>query len=220
MARGSADSRVKVPGSKFESSDSLLFRRIAAGTVLWRIHRADQGAVFYGDQSVDYRFNDPGPGAIHPQAPPAYVPSGANTGAYGVWYLGFSPEAAFVETFLRRPARRDLARSEIDARRLTAVRVVRDVVLVQLDGPGLNRAGVDAAVVSGADYDLSRTVSRLLWRRGDAPCGILYAARHDNHLYAAAIFDRARTSLVAEPAGPIGDALLRELIGRYHFRLL
>lgn len=184
------------------------------------MHHRNQGPVHYGDQSVSFRFNDPGPDATHPHAPPPYDGSNPDTGAYGVWYLAFSREAAFVETFLRRPARRDVARAEIDVRRLTTVRAVRDLMLVQLDGPGLNRARVDGAVVSGTDYGLSRSVSRLLWRRADAPDGILYATRHDNHLYAAAVFDRARAALVAESAEPVDDDLLRELIRRYHFKLV
>jgi hypothetical protein len=212
--------RPDLPGVEEEAGDGLLFRRIAAGTVLWRIHRAGQGAIFFGDAAIDYRFNDPGPGASHPEAPGPYDSSAPDEGAYGVCYLGFSSETAFVETFLRRPARRDIARAEIDARRLTPVRASRDLRLVQLDGPGLRRARVDGAVVGGRDYALSRAVSRLLWRRGDAPDGILYAARHDNHLYAAAVFDRAETSLAAGSPGTIGDDLLRELIGRYRFGLL
>ncbi|HLM67052.1 MAG TPA: RES domain-containing protein, partial [Longimicrobium sp.] len=111
-------------------------------------------------------------------------------------------------------------RKEIDARRLTPLRTVRELRLVQLDGPGLNRAGVDGAVVNGNDYALSRAVSRLLWRRADQPDGILYPARHDNHLYAAAIFDRAQAALAPGPAEPIDDELLRRLIQRYRFGLL
>jgi hypothetical protein len=198
----------------------VLFRRIAAGAVLWRIHRADQDAMFYGGEDVNYRFNDPGAGAAHPDTPSPYGDSEWDEGAYGVCYLGLSPATAFVETFLRRPARRDLALAEIEARRLTPVRVRRELRLVQLDGEGLRRAGVDATVVSGSDYALSRAVSRLLWRRGDAPDGVLYAARHDNHLYAAAVFDRARASLKARAPEPISDDLLRQLIRRYQFGLL
>ena len=209
-----------LPCDESEASDGLLLRRVGIGAVLWRIHRREQGAVFYGDGSIDYRFNDPGPGATHPQAPPAYGGAVHDSGAFGVCYLGFSPETAFVETFLRRPARRDLARKEIDARRLTPLRTVRELRLVQLDGPGLNRAGVDGAVVNGNDYALSRAVSRLLWRRADQPDGILYPARHDNHLYAAAIFDRAQAALAPGPAEPIDDELLRRLIQRYRFGLL
>lgn len=217
--RGAAG-RPPLPGTGEEAADAVLFRRIPSGTVLWRMHRADKDALFYGDHAVDFRFNDPGPGATHPHAPGVYDASLPDAGAYGVCYFGFSPEAAFVETFLRRPARRDLALSEIDSRRLTLVRTSRELRLIQLDGPGLNRARVDGSVVSGADYALSRTVSRLVWRRGDAPDGLLYTARHDNHLYVVAMFDRAQPFLRAEAPQPIGDDLLSDLIRRYRFTLL
>ena len=99
--------RPGLPGSGEAAADSLLFRRIPAGSVLWRVHRADRDPVFYGDSTVDYRFNDPGPGATHPAAPATHVESSPDAGAYGVWYLGFTPAGAFVETFLRRAARHD-----------------------------------------------------------------------------------------------------------------
>lgn len=212
--------RPPLPGTGKEAGDGLLIREIPVGTALWRIHQSTRPALYYGDSSVDFRFNDPGPGARHPRAPTPYAGSRRDRGTYGVCYFGFTPAAAFVETFLRRPARRDLARAEIDARRLTPVRTTRELRLVQMDGAGLARAHVDAAVVNGGDYVLSRAVSRLLWRRGDAPDGIVYAARHDNHAYAAAVFDRARTALTVGVAEPIGDHLLRWMLARYRFDLL
>lgn len=135
-------------------------------------------------------------------------------------YLGLTPAAAFAEPFLRRPARRDLALSEIRSRRLTGIRTLRSLRLVQLDGAGLRRARVDASVVNGGDYVLSRAVSQLLWRRQDAPDGLFYAARHDNHEYAAAVFDRADAPLVAGTPAPIQDDLLRTMIARYRFDLV
>jgi hypothetical protein len=212
--------RPPLPGTGEEAGDGLLIREIPLGTALWRIHHSTRPELHFGDSSVDFRFNDPGAGARHPRAPAPYAGSRRDRGTYGVCYLGLTPAAAFAETFLRRPARRDLARSEIDTRRLTPVRTTREMRLVQLDGAGLARAHVEAAVVNGGDYVLSRTVSRLLWRRGDAPDGIVYAARHDNHLYAAAVFDRARTAFTVGVAKPIGDDLLRDMIGRYRFNLV
>jgi hypothetical protein len=212
--------RAPLPGTGGEARDGLLIRELPVGTALWRIHGPTRPVLHYGNSSVDFRFNDPGPGARHPSAPAPYSGSRRDRGTYGVCYFGFTRVAAFVETFLRRPARRDLARSEVDARRLTPVRTTRELRLVQLDGAGLARARVEAAVVNGGDYVLSRVVSRLLWRRGDAPDGIVYAARHDNHLYAAAIFDRARTALTVGGAELIADDLLREMVGRYRFNLV
>jgi len=209
------------PGPDEETADGLLVRRVVPGTRWHRIHRSDNGAIWFGGADVDYRFNDPRPGAAHPRAPAPYAGSAPDAGAYAVCYLGVSPEAAFVETFLRRPTRHDIARSELAARRISAVHVGRDLRLVILDGSGLFRAGVSADAVHGADYAYSRTVSRLLWRHPAAFDGIEYAARHDNHQYAVALFDRAGDAITLDRSDPL-DApdQLRAWRRRYRFTLL
>lgn len=153
--------------------------------------------------------------------PLAPIDAASDVGGYGVCYLGTTPEAAFVATFFRRLPSRVIAMSDLDARRITEIRLIRDVQVVCLHGSGLLRANVDGSVTSGDTYALSQVVARLLWRHPAKFDGIEYPARHDTHQFSVALFDRAGDALAVGATAPLTDPhRLRSWITRYKFGLV
>jgi hypothetical protein len=131
------------------------------------------------------------------------APEGAPEGAtFGVCYLGVSREAAFAESFLRRPGVRLLSRATFDARLLAEVEAVRALRLVALHGPGLAALGATAAVAHGP-HAAARAWARALWAHPARPDGIAYRCRHDDDECAAALFDRADAALAVRGARPV-----------------
>ncbi len=116
---------------------------------------------------------------------------------YRICYCGESPDAAFAETFLRRPPVRVIALAQIAQRTLSYLCVLRPLRLVALHGPGLARAGVAGDITSGLDYERSNATALELWNHPERPDGIRYLCRHDSAEYAIALFDRNANS---EPA--------------------
>lgn len=153
---------------------ALPIHRCRAGTVLWRIHPAEFGALFFG----------PAPGR---------PPGGrweAPAGGFGVCYLAEEPHAAFAEIFLRRPGLMLVAEADLERRSLAAVEVTRDLRLVAVHGSGLARIGATAAVCSGP-YAVSRAWAEALHAHPDGADGIRCRARHDDDGFVVALFDRA-----------------------------
>ena len=179
-------------------------RSIPAKSVLFRIHRRDRDPIFWGPPSITPvpRFDDP-------------------RGEYKVCYLGEQREAALVETLLRNPGSCLLAWSNIEARQLTEIEVVRDLRLVEFSGPGLRRLGATAEVAATRDYPLSWSWSRTLWKHPEEPDGILYRCRHDDSLRGVALWDRARKKISPRQsyALPLMARWLGAMAGRYGFGL-
>lgn len=207
---------------QFLTPDGLVARRVPVGTAWFRVHRTALSPVHFGGPNAGLRFNDPGPGATHPLAPPVPPHAAADAGGYGVCYFGRTPEAAFVEVFFRRLPSVAVAWSELAARSLVEVRLARAVTLACVAGPGLLRLGVSADVVAGRDYAPAQAVARGLWRHPARFDGIEYPTRHDTGERSVALFDRAAdvvfvdavgTSAVLDPRGPLVDAWIR----RYAF---
>ncbi len=89
---------------------------------------------------------------------------------------------AFAETFLRTPGRR-MIDPGLQARKAhVTIEVVRDLKLIEFDGPGLAILGATAEVIHGACHTVAP-------RPGPLPCTptrrgwteIAYSARHDPH---------------------------------------
>lgn len=187
----------------------ILLHVVPAGSTLVRICREDREPLWFGPapgRAPEYRFDAP-------------------HGEYRVCYLGASSEAAFAETFLRRPPVRLIARSELATRLLVRVRVARDLSLAALYGSGLARAGVTGTVTMAPDYDHARRVGVELWRHPLAVDGICYQCRHDSGELAIALFNRAHEptpAVVVEDARSLlADA--RQIAGwanRYRFGLI
>lgn len=173
-----------------ETPAPILLHPIQAGATLHRIVRADREALWFGPargHPPEYRFDAP-------------------RGEYRICYLGASPEAAFAETFLRRPPVRLIARSELATRLLVRVRVARPLALTALYASGLARAGVTGAVTMAGDYEPSRRTGVSLWRHPLAVDGVCYQCRHDSGELAVALFDRAQKptpAIVVDEARPL-----------------
>lgn len=127
---------------------------LAAGTPLYRIHRAASGA-WYFDASADGRFN------------PCAIP------ARGACYWATDPLGAFVETFRTM---RTIVEDDIDARALSTIQLIDAATVVDLtDRKGL-AVGVTGALVSGTDYDEPQQLASDVQRTVD---GVIWHARHD-----------------------------------------
>jgi hypothetical protein len=161
---------------------------LPSGTALWRVHDPAVGAGdprWYGPAAGDRprnRFDDP----LRPQAPAHPT--------FGVCYLGTSREAAFAETFLRRPDAMAVTRTIVDARNLAELVTTRPLRLVALLGAGLKAAGATAAVPHGP-HSVARRWARALWAHPLAADGVAYRCRHDDGEVAVALFDRAADAL-------------------------
>jgi hypothetical protein len=179
----------------------LPWQEVPAGTPLYRIHPAHLGPLWFGPApggAPGGRFDDPkrGDGTT-------VVEGGGPT--FGVCYLGLSAEAAFAESFLRRPGVRLVSRATFDARAVSEVRVLRALRLVAFHGPGLAALGATAAVAHGP-HAAARRWARALWAHPDQPDGIAYRCRHDDDERAVALFDRAAGALaVAATRGVRAD---------------
>jgi hypothetical protein len=190
--------------------------------VFWsRIHRREHEPLWFGgsrgearESAEMWRFDDPGPGAAHPEAPRPDRKAGADKGHFGVCYLGTTPEASFVETFLRRSGtagRRDVSLSELEKRKLSAIVLTRAIKLVDLRNNGLARAQLDSTVFATRDYRLPQVVARTIWRHPAGYDGVIYPTRHDPGQSAVALFDRARSAVDLQNTESLATDLQRIL---------
>lgn len=154
---------------------------IPAGSQLWRIHRRDLGAVWFG----------PAPGG----APCNRFD--APNGEYRICYLADSPEVAFAETLIRQTHTRMVQRPQLDERSASRIALLRDVKLARFHGPGLVRLGVGAEVAHCHPYERCQALALDLWNHVDAVDGIEYRSRWDNDRLCVALFDRAGDALDA-----------------------
>jgi hypothetical protein len=130
---------------------------LAPGAELARVFPADRAPLWFGPAPGAPplgRFDDPMRHARDER-------DARDT--FGTCYLGRSREAAFAESFLRRPRTRLLSRAMLDARGIARLVVVRPLRLVALHGPGLAAVHATAAVTHGP-HAVSRRWARALWR--------------------------------------------------------
>lgn len=179
---------------------------ISAGTVIARIHWSGTKEPFFGPgdgKGPTHRFHDP-------------------QSDYRVCFLGSDASASFAETFLRNPPIRLVTREELGARELSAVRVLRQLRLAKLHGDGLARMGCTADITSSPPpYREPQLLSRAIWSHPEQPDGILYRCRHDNGLFAIAVFDRSAEALeILDTESLLNDqARLLEWRRRYGFEI-
>lgn len=170
-----------------------------AGTLWWRVHQRTHHPLFFGPspgRSPQSRFDAPDE-------------------SFRVCYLGASLEASFAESFYRGPGL-ILEHRDLEHRAFSQIENTRPLRLVQLHGPGLVRLGATAAIASGP-YNVSQRWALELHAHYHQPDGILYRARHDDDVFSAAIYDRARSALsVRQTEAIIEDpARLNRLLTRY-----
>jgi hypothetical protein len=159
---------------------------VAAGTLLFRIHRRDHDPVFFGPGkgiAPTYRFDSP-------------------TGIFGVLYLGLSFAASVAETILRNPSRRMVSYLTLAERASCDLKSTRDLRVVRLYGTGLQAVGCDNAISTGP-YDACGAWSDALWSHPDVPDGIAYQSRHDPGELCLALFDRPDLRLQVPESVPL-----------------
>lgn len=176
--------------------------RTLGPTVLFRICRNGREPIFFGPPTAEpvSRFDDP-------------------LGQYKVCYLAQFRAGAFVETLLREPALRLITWTALQERQMAWIETVRDLRLVEFDGPGLHALGATLEVLGTQDYTLSRAWSRALYDHPGRPDGIFFPCRHDNREYAVALLDRARDALNHVQSRPLVDdrEFLADMARTYNF---
>lgn len=182
------------------ASRTLPIEMVAAGTALYRIHRSDLGAVYFG-KAGHSRFDDP-------------------QGDFGVCYLAATLEGAFAETCLRAVGATILSWAFLAERSVTTIAAIHPLRLVSLHGPGLAAIGATSAI-SGGLHGPAQAWSRALHDHPHAPDGLSYRANHDNGEHCIALFERCGDALATTRTEPlISDRQrLGGLLTRYHVGL-
>lgn len=148
---------------------------VAAGTLLYRIHRAHQAPLYFGrERDPDRRRRWDAPDA-----------------SYGACYMALEAHIAFAEMLLRDLELEAVQERELAIRSLARLRVRAPLRLVSVHGSGLRRVGADASVVQGP-YEVTWAWSAAFHAHPDAPDGICHRARHDDSGCSVALFERAR----------------------------
>ena len=159
--------------------------------MLYRIHRADKGAVYFSG-NISGRF-DP--------------PLGSGSG-FGTCYLGIDRLTAYVEVFGRT---NPISETMIAERALTEVVISRPLLIADLtDRKLLGELGAIPEVSVGPDHgDSGRLAAELVENFFD---GIRYFARHDPgfRLTSVALFSSAEPALSADKPSPIPEDLIAQ----------
>ena len=156
-----------------------LLARLAAGTVLWRVH---------SDSFEPVQFN--------PTRPTRFSGGRFDScdGSYAHLYAGSDTIAAEAETLLRdRPPSGAflVPRKRTQAKRLSRLRLVRELPVIVLHGAGLSAIRQTAELTSSGAGDYAACRAWALALRTDAPaaCGFEWRPRHDNDRIAYVFFD-------------------------------
>jgi hypothetical protein len=194
------------PGPLPLPPDDLRSRPLPLTTVgapWYRLHPPRRDPVHFGREPTS-RFNAP-------------------SREFGVLYLASDPACAFIEVFGRVNGPSFVEPAQLSRRRLAEIRPPRPLRLVDLTGSGLARIGADARLFAG-DHTVARRWSLALFQHPASPDGLLYPARHDPSLRAAAVFDRVKGRWRAKDLGRLDDpgnrALLAGLLHRYGYGFL
>lgn len=189
-------------GSSASITAAPLITRIPEGVSLVRIHRAGDGPVWFGpvDPAMPtYRFDAP-------------------NGEYRTIYLAERLNGAFVETVLRG-AKRIVSRAFVEQREWCELRLLRDVQVLQLHGPGLHWHGQTADISTGSNYARSQEFAARMYAEHPAIDGIAYRSRHDNEEICYALFDRvdpAHLEVADRHKFAAERAITDELMRRYN----
>jgi hypothetical protein len=172
-ARHRGPSGTPPPPPKDLATTALPLTVLIAGTAFTRVHPLAFGPIHFS----------PGTGR------PAQGRFDSATGAFGVLYAALNFDGAVVETLLRKPERRLISVGDISSRSVAALVTNRDVALVDLRGPGLQRLGLDGTICTGPYKNCSLWADEL-FAYPDRPDGILYPSRHDPGEACIALFER------------------------------
>jgi hypothetical protein len=127
---------------------------------------------------------------------------------FGTCYAGLSLRVAFAETILHdaEPAdgKFEMARATV-ASRYVAQFAGERLVLADLTGVALKRAGIDPSLTTVANYALPQRWAVAVHEHPQEVDGILYMSRHVNTDPAVVVFERARRKLVSTSYTPLLD---------------
>ena len=172
----------------------------------FRVHQITKRSVFFGTTKRN-RFDD-------------------SKGTFGVLYVGESEFAAFIETFGQETGIRAVPKALLNDRGMCELVAERTLRIVDLDGPNLAHLGADARLFA-ADHSVAQAWSTALFAHPDAPDGIRYPARHDNHQYALALYGGGRCNKLIRQKGktrklgaPENAARLATWLDHYKFSLV
>jgi hypothetical protein len=183
---------------------SPLLHEFAEGTVIYRLHRADRDAIFFG-RNGDNRFDAP-------------------DGSFGVLYAGEDEYCCFIETCGRVTGVPSVSGAYLDQRNLADITVTKSIRLIDLSASaGLARIDADGRLMDGS-HAIAQRWSAALRKHPTNPGGIVYRARHDPAKLAFAIFEcptgifqvRSRGSL----RHPRNLKLLGEILDHYQFGII
>lgn len=148
-----------------------------AGTRYLRIHRATDGAVWFGWNVATRQFRPP---INRFDAPDR---------SYGVLYASVARDGAFAETIGRKP-RTFRSNDELAALVVTTLALTNELRLVDLHGGEAVGALGATGVVGVGPQTLARRRSQALHAHPEVPDGIEYRCRHNSDEVAVALFDR------------------------------
>ena len=148
-----------------------------AGTQYVRIHRAVDGAVWFGWNPATKQFR------------PATNRFDASDRRYGVLYAAVSRDGSFAETIGRKPGT-FRSNDELAALVVTPLALTREVRLVDLHGGEAVGALGATGVVGVGPQSLARRWAKALHAHPETPDGIEYRCRHNSDEIAVALFDR------------------------------
>ena len=116
-------------------------------------------------------------------------------GSYAYTYLGDGPSGAIAETLMRdlplSGAPRELRLGALEGRRLSRVRVVRPLAVLDLCGPALTHVGASLALTKcePVEYLATRAWATTLRTWLPHVAGFKYRPRHDENAIAYVLFD-------------------------------
>jgi chromosome partitioning protein len=175
-------------------------------TLLFRIHRNNQGALYF-NRNNGSRFS-------------------ASDGKYGVLYAGLDSSVCFLEIFGSQPYKSRVIDAEsLQSMGLSQFFLQRDLRLVDLSGAGLALIGADSRVLTGS-YQLSQAWSEALYQHAAKIDGIYYRSRHDPSKFLVALYENRVTpiDLQEQRITPLLDpsfaSVLQRILDAYGYQLV
>ncbi len=180
-----------------------IIETLAAGTIIYRFYSNGFDPVYFPEDTGG-RLNAP-------------------DGAYGTLYAARSTGGAFAETFLRNAGKTLIDDAIVKKKGMVELRLVAELYLACLHGPGLAILGATAEVTHAglSSYDLSQAWSKSLHDHPAGIDGIAYRSRHDDDEICFAIFDRAAPKLALQlQQAEIDQPWFWDLVDRYRVSYL
>ena len=119
-------------------------------------------------------------------------------GRYAVLYASKTVRCAFCETLVRnrfaRRGRRELPRTEVEARLVVSIGSTEPLALIDLRGDGVVRIGAPSAVVHDGNHAAGRSLSAAVHAGVAEADGFLFVSRFTDDI-CMAVFNRAFGSL-------------------------